>query len=144
MDETTSLTDSELLADSPTDLTQITDSNQARQFYNTTFISSSLNSEMEESFTAHDNLIIPNNMNQVPSTANQQVFRWTEEEKKTLQEYKIYYCEMLKTISAAETEGPQKLPKKPKRKLEQLLKEKSGKKKARKEITTQPESFTHH
>ena len=43
-------TDSELLADSPLDLDQITDINQARQFYNTTFISSSLNSEMEEGF----------------------------------------------------------------------------------------------
>ena len=81
MDETTSPTDSELLADSPIDLPQMTDSNRARQFYNTTFISSSLNSEMEESFTAHDNLIIPNNMIQVPSISNQQVFQWDDKSK---------------------------------------------------------------
>ena len=51
MTEIPSPTDSELLTDSTIDVTQITDSNRARQFYNTTFISSSLNSEMEEGFS---------------------------------------------------------------------------------------------
>ena len=46
---------------------------------------------------------------------------------------------MIVIINKAEREGPQKLLKKPKRKLEQLLNEKSGKKKARKEITTPQE-----
>lgn len=53
--------------------------------------------------------------------------------------FEIWTEEMIDVIDKAEREGPQKLPKKPKRKLEQLFNEKNGKKKAKKEITTPQE-----
>ena len=71
MDNISSPTDSELLADSPLDLDQIIDSNQARQFYKTTFISSSLNLEMEEGLS--------NQISQFQH-ANSQQYNWTNDE----------------------------------------------------------------
>ena len=64
---------------------------------------------------------------------------WTSEEISILHQHKLYFEKMIVIINKVEREGPQKLPKKPKRKLEQLFSEKSGKKKARKEITTPAE-----
>ena len=61
---------------------------------------------------------------------------WTSEEINILHEHKLYFEKMIVIIDKAEREGPQKLPKKPKRKLEQLFSEKSGKKKARKLLST--------
>lgn len=61
---------------------------------------------------------------------------WTAEELATLHENRKYFEEMIKIVNKAEKEGVQKLPVKPKRKLEQLFKEKTGVKKSRKDLTT--------
>eukprot|EP00745_Piridium_sociabile_P000684 TRINITY_DN1041_c0_g1_i15.p1 TRINITY_DN1041_c0_g1~~TRINITY_DN1041_c0_g1_i15.p1 ORF type:complete len:217 (-),score=30.90 TRINITY_DN1041_c0_g1_i15:256-906(-) len=64
---------------------------------------------------------------------------WTEEEKEILLDNRKYFEEMISVVDQAAKHGPQKLPKKPKRKLEQLFKEKEGKKKSRKNFTTHQE-----
>ena len=66
---------------------------------------------------------------------------WTLEENIILQEHLNFYYHMIEVIRIAQNSGPpQKLPKPPKRKLEDLFKEKSGKvKKTKKEMT--PEGF---
>ena len=127
--------------------------------------------EIDESIIAHDkllefskqdNLILPDNMNQAPSTSKhlfaqgttipnpgfQQAVNtplppsptmqqsWTPEETIILQEHLIFHTKMIEATNAAVVSGPQKLPKPPKRKLENLFKEKSGKaKKSKKEMT---------
>ena len=56
---------------------------------------------------------------------------WSEEELIFLKENQKYFEEMACIASKAQTEGPLQLPKKPKRKMEDLFKEKAGTKKKR-------------
>ena len=67
-----------------------------------------------------------------PSPAVQ---RWTFEESNILQQHLNFYHQMIEVIQKAQISGPWILPKPPKRKLQDLFNEKSGKKKARKEMT---------
>ena len=60
---------------------------------------------------------------------------WTGEEKIVLRDNRAYYQKMIELVDKAEKEGPQKLPKQPKKSLLHLFKEKEGKKKSRKEMT---------
>jgi len=114
-------------SDSPKDLTELVNSTRAKHFYQTCFVSS-FSSEAEES----------DSMTSLPSTSSSSQV-WTEEEIEILTENKRYFEEMVTIINKAEREGPQKLPKQPKRKLQKLFSEKLGKKKARKELSTPQE-----
>eukprot|EP00745_Piridium_sociabile_P000686 TRINITY_DN1041_c0_g1_i17.p1 TRINITY_DN1041_c0_g1~~TRINITY_DN1041_c0_g1_i17.p1 ORF type:complete len:233 (-),score=37.72 TRINITY_DN1041_c0_g1_i17:418-1116(-) len=80
----------------------------------------------------------PEDMDQ-DSTTPEETEIWTEEEKEILLDNRKYFEEMISVVDQAAKHGPQKLPKKPKRKLEQLFKEKEGKKKSRKNFTTHQE-----
>ena len=103
-------------------------------------ISSELERELLESQTTHQELlyysreattlIIPEEMEQAQTSEF-----WTYEEKNTLQENRRYFEKMIEVVGKAEREGPQKLPKQPKKSLLHLFKEKEGKKKSRKEMT---------
>ena len=138
MSNTPSPTDSELLADSPRDLSQLVIPQTAKSYYQTMYISPE---------SSQDTLILPDNMEQqqfvqgvtVPHPAFQQAANiplppspavqqsWTPEEIIILQEHLNFYHHMIEVIKIAQISGPQKLPKPPKRKLEDLFKEKSGK-----------------
>ena len=103
-------------------------------------ISSELERELLESQTTHQELlyysreattlIIPEEMEQTQTSEF-----WIYEEKNTLQENRRYFEKMIEVVGKAEREGPQKLPKQPKKSLLHLFKEKEGKKKSRKEMT---------
>ena len=67
-----------------------------------------------------------------PSTPSEM---WTEEERNTLQENRRYFVKMIEVVDKAEREGPQKLPKQPKKSLLHLFKEKEGKRESVKEMT---------
>eukprot|EP00745_Piridium_sociabile_P000696 TRINITY_DN1041_c0_g1_i7.p1 TRINITY_DN1041_c0_g1~~TRINITY_DN1041_c0_g1_i7.p1 ORF type:complete len:184 (-),score=30.32 TRINITY_DN1041_c0_g1_i7:445-996(-) len=72
----------------------------------------------------------------LPAPTPEETEIWTEEEKEILLDNRKYFEEMISVVDQAAKHGPQKLPKKPKRKLEQLFKEKEGKTKIRKKLTT--------
>jgi len=149
MSQTPSPTDSELLEDSPKDLTEQVDSNYAKFFYQTAFVSPSSSLELEENqssnFTkmafqqaANVPLPPPTPTEFQPSTSNQQVFQWNDELKSVIYEHRAYCLNMLNFLNEIEKTGPPtKLPKPPKRKLRELLKEKPGKKKKQEEMTPQ-------
>ena len=112
-------------------------------------------------FSKQDNLILPENMNPQqqfaqgisnPNPAFEQAVNtplplspaietrtdsWTNEEKITLEEHYNYHKKMISFLEFVRTTGSvSKVPKPPKRKLKDLFKEKSGKKKARKLLST--------
>ena len=157
MSNTPSPTDSELLADSPRGLSELVDPQTAKTYYQTVYISPE---------SSQDTLILPDNMNQAPSTSKHQFVQgatvpnpafeqavntplppsptmqqsWTPEEIIILQEHLIFHTKMIEAINTAAVSGPQKLPKPPKRKLENLFKEKGGKLKKTKKVMT-PQGF---
>ena len=88
-------------------------------FYNTTFISSSLNSEMEG---------FSDQISQLQRASRQQ-YMWTDDEIICQAENEKYYAKRLEAVAQAKMTGPQKLPKPPKRKLDKLFREKTKGKK---------------
>ena len=77
-----------------------------------------------------------NNMNQQPSASNQEVFQWDNELKSVILEHRSYCKNMLNFLNEIERTGPpSKLPKAPKRKLQDLLKKNIGKEKKQEEMT---------
>ncbi|GFO20000.1 hypothetical protein PoB_004650500 [Plakobranchus ocellatus] len=97
--------DSELLAESKVD------PSRATKYYKTVFIDSQ----------------------EMASTSSAAL--WTVKEKRCLQEHKTYFRQMIDIVTTAEAEGPQKLPKPPKRKLQDLFADKLGKKKKEDKMT---------
>ena len=94
-----------------------------------------VNNKLLEFSERKETLIRPDNMEPQQEFAHAQQF-WTLEESNILNEHFDFYQQMIQVIKIAQISGPQKLPKRPKRKLEDLFKEKSSKvKKARKEMT---------
>lgn len=126
MSQPPSPTDSELLEDSPKDLTQLVDSDRASQFYSTVF-NSSQSSEMEDDFGDQISQF---------QRANSQQYDWTDDEIKCLNENQEYFAKMLEAVAQAKITGPQKLPPKPKRKLDDLFREKKGGKKTKKQLSS--------
>jgi len=102
--------DSELL-----DLTQIADSNRAKQFYKTCFG-------------------LPEDMDSVSQQAIETP--WTKEQLVVINEHCDYHKKMISFLDSMKTSKPaSKIPKPPKRKLQDLLNEKSGKKKKEDEMS---------
>ena len=54
-------------------------------------------------------------------------FPWSSDELETINESQEYYARMLEAVAIAKVKGPVELPRKPKRKLEDLFNEKQGK-----------------
>ena len=153
MSNTASPTDSELLADSPRDLSELVDPQTAKTYYQTVYISPE---------SSQDNLILPENMNPQQQFAQgitsrnpafeQAVYTplppspaietrtdsWTNEEKITLEEHYNYHKKMIIFLDSVRATGPvSKVPKPPKRKLQDLFSDKLGKKKKQEEMTPQ-------
>ena len=154
MSNTPSPTDSELLADSPRDLSELVDPQSAKTYYQTVYISPESsqdtiilpeNMDLQQQFS--QGITIPNptfeqavNTPLPPSPTVQQfstsfgIFQqWSGLQKQTINDHISYHEEYLRVLQKMKTEGPSanqklpKLPSQPKRKLNELYKTKEKK-----------------